>query len=222
MNEQIKADEKSLRAFQVLCDLCSTLLYAAPTEESLAALVERRPLLEEEPFSTVAPEASRAIAATLGKADSPAHADELLHELRQDYTFLFYQVPLSHASPYESVYRTEDHTLFGPTTLEVRDAYARHGLGIASDESQPDDHIALELAFVAQLLGRAADAGGAADADSLDAARRFLSEHLLVFAPVYLDTVSAQARTPFYRATAQLAQNTLDVLSHALGARADA
>ena len=73
----------------------------------------------------------------------------------------------------------------------------------------PDDHIALEFAFLAKLFERGSE-------EALDAARSFLAEHLLMFAPAYLASVEGAARTPFYRAVAGVAAGTLRALVEAL------
>ncbi|MDR2197798.1 MAG: molecular chaperone TorD family protein [Coriobacteriales bacterium] len=80
--------------------------------------------------------------------------DDLLKSVKQEHSFLFSMTGQSHASPYESVYRTDDQTMFGPSTLEVRAAYRAQGLQFPRAAREPDDHIGLEFMFVATLLER--------------------------------------------------------------------
>lgn len=246
---------EELRAFEAALALAARVLRDKPSADLLTALAGARHLLLEEPFSTLAPKAAGELSAYLAAfaADGDAadeQAEACLHEVKQDYAYLFYQISMSGTSPYESVYRTIDRTMFGPTTLEVRAAYRSWGLELPTKASEPDDHFGLEASFVAYLLGQAADALENADSDaaslaaasdsdvrgaahdecgSADTAARalaaacdFLSDHLLVFAPVYLTAVEGRARTPLYRCTAPIAWAALETLAQRLGARASA
>lgn len=210
-------DYGTLGALHVLCNLCSTVLYTPPEREGITRLRDNRGLLTEPPFSTIAPEEAAAVCDLLAAADDEAALDELCHELLEDYTYLFRMVGQSRTSPYESVYRTDDHTLFGPTTLEVREAYRRHGFELATDHNEPDDHIALELEFLARLLAMAIETE---DASHLATARAFASEHTLVFSPILLRNIAGQAHTDYYRSIARIASRTLDALSELLDAHA--
>jgi TorA maturation chaperone TorD len=153
----------------------------------------------------------------------PTGAD-LLARIQQDYTYLFYLVSISHTSPYESVYRTETRELLGPSTLAVREQYRAEGLAVAAGSSLPDDHIGFELNFLERLFERLAqelEAGEHAKAqETTQTIRRFLGEHLLVFAPAYLRNFQARAQTDWYRATGALAQATVALLAKQLDARA--
>jgi TorA maturation chaperone TorD len=151
-------------------------------------------------------------------------SDTFLTAIHQDHTYLFYLVSISHTSPYESVYRTETREMFGPTTLEVREQYREQGLAVSAEGSLPDDHIGLELDFLGRLFARLAqeaEAGDHAAADATeDTIRRFLGEHLLVFAPTYLRNLQERARTPWYRATGALTQAVIDLLARQMDAQA--
>ncbi len=197
------------QACEVLCGFCATMLGSSLEEEALRSLRERADLLLEVPFTAVAEQSARALAHILDDAADEEALLLLYHELRQDYAYLFYMVDCSKTSPYESVYRTEDRTMLGPTTLAVRAAYAAQGFCTAGSFEVPDDHIALEFAFLAKLFERGSE-------EALDAARSFLAEHLLMFAPEYLASVEGAARTPFYRAVAGVAAGTLRALVEAL------
>lgn len=218
-------DAESMQAASVLCSFCARLFRSSLSQDDLAALRETGGLLREEPFQSVAPEAASTIAGVLDRATDGEEAEALYHELLQDYTYLFYQASLSRVSPYESVWRTDDQTLFGPTTLEVRQAYREAGFEVVNESSEPDDHLGTELEFIARLFDQAAhdvqeDAERAASA--VQAARTFLSDHVLVFAPFYLEDFIQAASTPFYRAAGELTQRTLDAVAQATGAAASA
>lgn len=211
-------------AYQALCSFCSWALFDDPAPEALRGLAADRALFYEPPFSQVAPKDAAALGdllAVLAPGADPAAGDALLEEVRRDRSYLFYMVGASHASPYESVYRTDDHTMMGPSTLEVRAAYRARGLAFDRAATEPDDHAGLELSFVAHLLGEASEAADdASRAGTLAACRDFLSDHLLVFAPAYLGVLEERARSVYYRLVARIVRATLAALAEALGAQA--
>lgn len=125
--------------------------------------------------------------------------------LDEEYTRLFVGPGSLPAPPWESVYRTEERLLFDWPTLEVRQAYQQVGLAV-SRPGEPDDHIGLELLFMALLCERAA----AGDEAAAEAQRRFLQEHLLQWAPVFASDLARHARTDLYRG---LAHATIGILA---------
>ena len=239
-NESIMASETA-QAYRVLCEFCSLMFTDNPSDDVLDQLIEQRALFKEDPFASVAQEASSALFEALSKSDGP-NREAFKADVKRDYTYLFRMVGASHTSPYESVYRTDDRTMFGPTTLDVRDTYRAWGVQVPRQGSTPDDHIGYEFAFLAHVLGIIEKAGQREDPttdaspgeavpsalahEAVDAVRAqghvrsFLSDHLLVFAPVYLKNVQTRATEPFYRAVAAVAAGTIESLADALGARA--
>lgn len=114
-------------------------------------------------------------------------------DLAADYAAIY----LTHAlrvSPCESVWRDEDHLMLQAPTFAVRAFFRRHGLAAANWRAMPDDHLALELEFLAVLLDR----GETAEA------LHFLDKHLMMWLPGFGAAVGARAATAFYRALAQL------------------
>ncbi|WP_139653553.1 TorD/DmsD family molecular chaperone [Raoultibacter phocaeensis] len=243
MDSELRLSSETAQAYCVLCEFCSLLFTENPDQETLDRLIDQRELLREEPFSSVAPEDAAKLFDILAEADVRGR-DGFATGVKRDYTYLFHMISTSHTSPYESVYRTDDRTMFGPTTLEVRKAYHAHGVQVPKQGNTPDDHIGYEFSFLAHLLGVVAEEGAGSEASgdaesgadgscegataaadgeaarALSDARAFLSDHLLVFAPVYLENVRTQAKEPFYRSVAGIAQASIDSLAHALGAQA--
>lgn len=220
-------------AFRIMCGLCARLFDERPEAAFITKLAGNRALFLDEPFSSVAAESSRELYDVLAQAGMPGSDafETFVTEVQRDHTYLFRMVGASHTSPYESVYRTDDHTLFGPTTLEVRASYKAHGIQAAAEGSRPDDHIANEFTFLELLLGKIADgsagvgdeATALTDVDVADiecAIRAFLSDHVLVFAPVYLKNVQVRAQEPFYRNLAAIAEAMLGAMAAAYDAAA--
>jgi TorA maturation chaperone TorD len=123
-----------------------------------------------------------------------------LAELEADFNRLFVGPGPLLAPPWESAQRGVDHLLFDQHTLAVRACYARFGLEAPNRGREPDDHLGLELAFLAQLCDRAATLALAG----------FLEQHLLRWAPRCLGQVLAGARTLYYQGLAHLTLGCLD------------
>ncbi|WP_372594131.1 molecular chaperone [Actinotalea sp.] len=152
---------------------------------------------------TLTTEGLAAIGRSVGEQPTP------LTELHADHQRLFLGPENLLACPYESVYLNPEHLTFGSETLEVRRWYGRYGLAAPAVGREPDDHIGLELAFVAHLCLRALDvledgeATGTPDDAALQVAVRalaeFLGDHLLAWSEEFCDHVVGGARTDFYR-----------------------
>ncbi len=140
-------------------------------------------------------------------------ADSDVLPLARDHQALFVGPGPLLAAPYESVYRSRDRLLFEESTFEVRAAYRAYGRVAPALNKEPDDHLGLELDFLAHLCVRALDAMDAGDEDATDAAlaaqESFLTEHTLVWGPQCLDLVREHARTDFYRGVGALGAGLL-------------
>ena len=106
------------------------------------------------------------------------------------------------AFPYESVYTSEGGLMMQDAYAEVLHVY--RGAGFAKDPGfrEPEDHLALELAFVALLCGRAVEAlraGDAAGAErQLGAQLSFVREHLLNWVGRFCADARKAAEGGFY------------------------
>jgi TorA maturation chaperone TorD len=135
-----------------------------------------------------------------------AAGDDILAEsVVNDYQQLFLGPGHIVAPPWESVHRSEERVLFDVTTLEVREAYRQMGFAIANS-SEPDDHIGLELLFIAILLEKAA-AGNCTARQAKDA---FLRQHILQWVPDFCTHVAEHAATDLYRGVALLTQGVIE------------
>ncbi len=211
---------ETLMACETLCSFGSSILYGGPDRARLAALVEQRALLREPLFRLVAGDAAERLLSCLDDAAQDQEAFAAFYrELRQDYAYLFYMASASGVSVYESVYRTDDGTLFGPTTLEVRAAYAAFGYALESSASEPDDHLGIELAFLAKLFALASEDDRKAER-ALAAAADFMGAHVLAFSGDALRRMHESARSVFYREAALLIAASIDEVASTIGARA--
>ena len=133
--------------------------------------------------------------------------EDALRDLAMDYASLFLGIGQRTISPCESVYRSAAGLLFQAAQLEVRKAYEKIGMAKSDQFPEPDDHLALELTFMAELCNRTQDA---IERDRewacyyLGLQREFLEMHLLPWVPDFSQDLMDAARTSFYRAMAYL------------------
>lgn len=193
--------------------LLGKVLYQYPEEEFYSQLIEER-ILEEIPF---------------GSHPSMAEGCQLIQNwtnenfgngttgwfdrLLGDYTRLFIGPDKVLAPPWESVFVQEGRLVFTETTLNVRRWYRRFGLELENLHKEPDDHIGIELAFMANLAnlaGQALEAGRLQEYDRLMQAQQdFYQEHLGRWAVTYFDQLYDYARTDFFRGLARLGRGVI-------------
>ena len=135
---------------------------------------------------------------------------ETLEQLAHDYQRLFVGPAHVIACPYESVYLSEEHLIFEEQTLAVRHSYARFGLQAPALHREPDDHVGLELDFLARLCQMGLDALDDGDNESVgaitDAMGAFLTEHLLRWVFECLESLHDGANSRFYRGLSSLTE----------------
>ena len=145
-----------------------------------------------------------------------------LDALTWDFNRLFVGPGEMLAAPWESVYRSKTKLTFQEPTLQVRELYERFGVQAPAMHREPDDHLGLELAFVATLSDLAAQAAAAGDTAQLarcfETQRDFLQDHLLAWAPTCLALVGKHAETDYYRGAALLALGSLAESARLCGA----
>jgi TorA maturation chaperone TorD len=103
------------------------------------------------------------------------------------------------ASPCESVWLDEDHLVCQQPMFELRTIYQAAGLTAENWRKRPDDHLVLQLLYIAHMLRRAASADFSAPA-----LRRMMDDHLLRWLPAFAARVAARTTLPFYAALADL------------------
>lgn len=143
--------------------------------------------------------------------------DDTYLEMQADFTRLFIGVGKVIAAPWESVYFNEDRLTFEEETLQVRQWFRRFGLEAEKLFNEPDDHIGLELTFLANLTSQALEALDGDDTEKFDsliqARNEFLTEHLLKWGFRWCDLVTENARTDFYKGIGLLTRGTLSYLA---------
>ena len=137
-------------------------------------------------------------------------SDEELDDLLWDYTRLFigpYKLP---CPPWESVYTSPKRLLMQDAATAVLKMYREAGLAISTPEVMPD-HIGAELNFLAVLLQKV-DSDEKGRDQHISVVERFLTEHLLKWAPSFTDDMEKAAETPFYKALARDTRHITDFI----------
>ncbi|MBR2789509.1 MAG: molecular chaperone TorD family protein [Eggerthellaceae bacterium] len=119
-----------------------------------------------------------------------------LAHLRDEFTRLFLGPAAPIAPLWESVYLDNDHLLFSRTTLEIRELYKTAGFAAGAAPKEADDHLAIELDFMAALAKRTAEALSAGDRALASAytvyQKAFLEQHLTRFVPQIIEQLDAK------------------------------
>ncbi len=139
--------------------------------------------------------------------------DTALDKVRSEYTRLFIGPTKLPAPPWESVYITKERLLFQESTLEVRKCYLKYSYRPTNFRSEPDDHLALELDFMANLSHLAEnffqDDKTSESVDILKDQKAFLEQHLLVWVPQFVSELEAATCHPLYLGMASILRNFL-------------
>lgn len=147
------------------------------------------------------------------KENRNAVIQDVLDELRLDYNALFVGPGHLLAAPWESVYLTEEKTIFGEPMMAVREFYLSHGWELARKNTEPDDHFGVEMEFMARMIakqGQALAEGEQEEADFLAREQlRFLQEHLLKWLNEFTSGVLKNARTPFFQGLSRLVRGVI-------------
>lgn len=162
-------------------------------------------------------------------ANHDRDAQEVLRDLKVEYTRLFLGPGEAPVYPYESIYRDKDpmsgRTIIkGPSTRAVEALYRQHGLRLSADIHDLPDHIAIEMEFMYFLTDKESAAWRAGDVETAKELRRaeqeFMVEHLCHWAPEFSRKLHNTARSKLYLAVAVFMREYLAIESGSDYARA--
>ncbi|MDA8498242.1 molecular chaperone TorD [Citrobacter sp. Igbk 17] len=105
-------------------------------------------------------------------------------ELAADFTTLFLLAPPGGVSPYAGHY---PHTTAAEERRQMNVLLAEHGL--AAQENEPSDHIAIQLALMARMVAKE---------ETLSAQYYFLHHHIMCWAPLFRDSCQQRDEAGFY------------------------
>jgi TorA maturation chaperone TorD len=202
--------EDLLKGASLACRFFGLLFHHEPSDALLHGL-NSHALLEDWPLPVPDQDGAEGLALLRGFLKQRIGDASAL--ARREYTALFIG-PERPLGQWESVWTSEDKLLFDESSMAVRAFYARHG--VAAPGPDPEDHIALELLFLGELLdgtSLASEAGEVAESERLkQEARLFFERHLGRWAGMFLDELESRAVTDFYRGAAKLCRASLKML----------
>ncbi|MCV6636425.1 molecular chaperone TorD family protein [Candidatus Albibeggiatoa sp. nov. NOAA] len=136
----------------------------------------------------------------------PEELDEVfLNSLRADFAAIFLNSSVG-VSPYESVWISEESITHQEPMFEMRNWYQKYELAAENWRVRADDHLVLQLEFIAHLI-QLAD-----NADSLPDAALFMDEHILRWIHDFAGVVVERCDTPFYAGLVMLTAQYIDEL----------
>lgn len=206
---------------KLLFGLLGKILYAELDKTWLQSLIDED-IFSEVPFGGELSETATGLELLQkwSHENSAGLSDKSFDGLRADYTRLFVGVGWVLAAPWESVYFNDGRMVFQEQTLQVRDWFRRFGVETEKLHKEPDDHIGLELSFLAHLATLGLQAIEEKDDDKfeeiVEAQRRFMEEHPLKWVPRWCKLVEEKANTDFYKGLAKLVRGTLFSLAEIL------
>ncbi len=118
-----------------------------------------------------------------------------LDDLGADYASIYLTYKLR-ASPSESVWFDDDHLMRQGPMFDIRGWYERYNLKTRDWSRRSDDHLSLQLEFIAHLVDD--------PKVGLEEPARFMDEHLLRWIGEFAARVSTRCATPFYAGLAPL------------------
>jgi len=144
---------------------------------------------------------------TFYKGTDSANRSRAIEELAREYASLFLGVGAKTVSPCESVYRSGAGLLYQSSHFEVQEEYRRIGMAKSSRYGEPDDHIAVELGFMARLCELIQESLGKDRKKALlylELQDVFLKTRLMQWAPEMAKDIVAATSSEFYRGAAHL------------------
>ncbi|MBM4765342.1 molecular chaperone TorD family protein [Bacillus sp. B15-48] len=132
-----------------------------------------------------------------------------VEEVNVEYTELFIGPGAPKAPPWESFYNTRKKLFFGTTAFVMKDLLNKQGLESKNSGRQPEDHLGLELLYLAVLTEKLHDQDIESQVNNIKDQLSFMDEHLLSWIPNLYDDAKESASVGFYSGLLQLIWGTL-------------
>lgn len=186
--------------FELLADLHDR----EPSQALVAALKDEEGL---EGGLAIVLRSVRSRAALAAVADAvravPTPVDQrVLDDLAAAYADVYFRHSYR-ASPAESVWLTEDGLEQQAPMFRIRAWYRRHHLRVTDPANRPDDHIVLQLRFLAHAASHAKSAADLAEV------AQFLDEHLLLWIDRFADRLAETGAPAWFAALAEVTASYL-------------
>ncbi|EGQ7642496.1 molecular chaperone TorD [Vibrio cholerae] len=137
-------------------------------------------------------------------------------ELAADFCDLFLKSDRDSALPYASVY-TDKGLLNGKPAQQMRELLGAHGVKVEQNLNEPEDHLVIQLDFLAHLAISANQIEHSAQLSlALQAQSDFISQHLLTWLPAFAERCTQFDAFGLYSAAARLALAFIQQDKHCL------
>jgi TorA maturation chaperone TorD len=157
------------------------------------------------PQSTAASDAWAAMRTALAEIpEPPATAD--LDALAVEFAAI-YLTGAYGAAPSESFWLDPDHIVCQQPMFDLREVYKAAGLAAENWRTRPDDHLVLQLQYIAHMLRRIASPEKGIPCGHADFSRELaqtMDAHLLRWLPDFAARVAARTALPFHAGLAYL------------------
>ncbi len=141
--------------------------------------------------------------------NKPLSVEELLREIEDEYVRLFLGPGEAEVLPYQSAY--EGRPVYGETTLRLRGILADSGLRVSRRAGVGEDHIGVELRFMAHLCEGAFSslARGENVVESLEMQKKFLEENMLPWVDKLCEDLLRSGTAEFFGGLARVTRGFL-------------
>ncbi|WP_053599860.1 TorD/DmsD family molecular chaperone [Bacillus sp. FJAT-18017] len=138
--------------------------------------------------------------------------EKVIQEGRDEFNSLFVGPNVLPAPPWESVYLGREHLLFEEQTLKVRESYKTYGLSFIRENNEPEDHILIELEFLAHMILMTLNTEEKDIRMKLLADQAaFLDAHFLRWAPKFSDLFEKNAKTLWFKGASVLLEEYISL-----------
>lgn len=146
-----------------------------------------------------------------------------LTDLAVDYARIFIGAGATgnRTYPYESVYTSPHRLVMQDARDQVVRLYRDEGLEAEEEFTEPEDHVALELEFMAYLCQKTTEAlkdeNNSGALGYLKKQTDFVQQHLMPWVPTFCNDVRRLAREDLYRAVAMITEGYLSMEQDLIG-----
>ncbi|MEF9958456.1 MAG: molecular chaperone TorD family protein [Niameybacter sp.] len=183
-----------------LYELTHALFGGEPSDELLKQMATDHTAIAWSLYTTEADDTFDAMSAHAMDLKMKLKEEGFLEQVKTEYTKLLIGPGKLVAYPWASMYLGREKMLFLESTVAVRKAYQQYGFVPQAYLQVADDHLAIELHFMAKMSARAQEAFAQGDLETLkftlEGQKTFIKEHLLTWIPQYAKDME-QAPTDF-------------------------
>jgi TorA maturation chaperone TorD len=190
-----------LKGYRMLLYFAGSFVLNEPTENSIQDLVAED-IFKKMPVKSNNP---NYILASSFLNNINSSKEIAFDEILADHLNLFSDTGIKKAPPYESYYRSEDHTLNQESAREVNHTYRTYGWVSALGGEVSDDHIGIELQFLNLMLEKYFELDdGACHRELTKDIKKFIELHIQPWIKLWNHDIQQNALSDFYKGVGYL------------------